>query len=150
MCYILGICCCSFTTMVPCKHCGTPVKQSSVKGGRKKEYCNESCRNKWRYKTGPVRDTYTEQKERGYKNKWRALQHRGGKCIVCGETNPAMLCFHHRDPSKKTLKLDSRTFANRKWETICEEVERCDIYCHNHHFELHYGPSWEEMKHLLV
>lgn len=139
--------------MIHCKHCGKEVPQSSRKGGRAKEYCNQSCRNKWRYRNDPTvvnRNTYTEQKERAYKNKWRALQHRGGKCIVCGESNPAMLCFHHRDPAEKALKLDGRTFANRKWEDICEEVEKCDVYCHNHHMLLHYGPSWDEFKHLLV
>lgn len=137
--------------MYPCKCCGKEVEQSerflNGLGGRQKIWCSDKCRQKWRYKNDPVirdRDTYTPQKKRGYMNKYAALQHRGGKCVVCGEDNPAMLCFHHRDPEKKTMKLDSRTFANRKWETICEEVERCDVYCFNHHMELHYGGSWEE------
>ena len=136
--------------MVFCKECGKEVPQSSRKGGRKKEYCNESCRNKWRYKNDPVvynrytNNPYSTQKQRAYRNKWKALQSKGGKCIQCGESHPAKLCFHHREPSKKELELGSRTFANRKWETIKEEVDKCDLLCHNCHQMLHYGGSWDE------
>ena len=137
--------------MYPCKYCGKEVQQSERFlcgfGGRQKLYCDEKCRQKWRYRNDPCvrdRDVYQYQKNRGYLNKYSALQHRGGKCVVCGETNPAMLCFHHKDPSKKTMALDTRTFANRKWETICEEVEGCDVYCFNHHMDLHYGDNWSK------
>jgi len=137
----------SFITMITCKSCGKEVSQSARKGGRVKLYCNESCRNKWRYKNDSSvmnRNTYTEQKARGYSNKWKALQYKGGKCQTCGEDRPATLCFHHRDPSHKELKLDGRSFANRKWELIKEEVNKCDLLCHNCHNMLHYGGSWEE------
>jgi hypothetical protein len=90
------------------------------------------------------RNTYTEQKARGYSNKWKALQYKGGKCQTCGEDRPATLCFHHRDPSQKELKLDGRSFANRKWQLIKKEVDKCDLLCHNCHHMLHYGDSWEE------
>ena len=136
-----------FITMIACKSCGKEVPQSLRKGGRAKLYCNESCRSKWRYENDPSvsnRNTYTEQKARGYSNKWKALQYKGGKCQTCGEDRPATLCFHHRDPSQKELKLDGRSFANRKWELIKEEVDKCDLLCHNCHNMLHYGGSWEE------
>tara|TARA_E500000178_G_C16989061_1_gene739867 strand:- start:1334 stop:1759 length:426 start_codon:yes stop_codon:yes gene_type:complete len=131
--------------MNTCKYCGAEVPQSPTKGGRVKEYCNESCRAKWRYKNDPFimnRDTYTEQKQRAFHSKWKAIQERGGKCIKCGESNPVKLCFHHRDPSQKTLKLDGRTFANRKYQTIKEELDKCDLMCHNCHHELHWGDGW--------
>ena len=136
-----------FITMITCKFCGKEVLQSSRKGGRAKLYCNESCRNRWRYKNDSSvmnRNTYTEQKARGYFNKWKALKYKGGKCQTCGEDRPATLCFHHRDPSQKELKLDGRSFANRKWDLIKEEVDKCDLLCHNCHHMLHYGDSWEE------
>ena len=133
--------------MVFCKSCGTEVAQSSRKGGRAKIWCNESCRGKWRYKNDPVvinKDTYSLQKKRAYKNKWNALQHKGGKCQECGESHPSKLCFHHRQPEKKMMNLDGRSFANRKWETICEEVEKCDLLCHNCHNHLHNGLVWDQ------
>ena len=128
-----------FITMIACKSCGKEVLQSPRKGGRAKLYCDESCRNRWRYENDPSvlnRNTYTEQKARGYSNKWKALQYKGGKCQTCGEDRPATLCFHHRDPSQKELKLDGRSFANRKWETINEGIDIFDLHRQNSHLTL--------------
>ena len=136
-----------FTTITKCKGCGCDILNERIKKGSLKKWCSESCRAKWRYKNDPVikdRNTYTEQKARGYSNKWKALQYKGGKCQTCGENRPATLCFHHRDPSQKELKLDGRSFANRQWELIKEEVDKCDLLCHNCHNMLHYGDSWAE------
>ena len=136
-----------FTTITKCKGCGCDILNERITKGALKKWCSESCRAKWRYKNDPVikdRNTYTEQKARGYFNKWKALQYKGGKCQTCGEDRPATLCFHHRDPFQKELKLDGRSFANRKWELIKEEVDKCDLLCHNCHNVLHYGDSWEE------
>jgi len=141
------------TQMINCKSCGKEVPQHQRKGGRAKLYCNETCRQRWRYRNDPCvvnRNTYTEQKERAYSNKWKALQYKGGKCQTCGEDRPATLCFHHRDPSQKELKLDGRSFANRKWDTIKEEVDKCDLLCHNCHHIIHYGNSWGEFLQTLV
>ena len=136
-----------FTTITKCKGCGCDILNERITKGALKKWCSESCRAKWRYKNDTIikdRNTYTEQKARGYSNKWKALQYKGGKCQTCGEDRPATLCFHHRDPSQKELKLDGRSFANRKWELIKEEVDKCDILCHNCHNMLHYGDSWAE------
>ena len=136
-----------FTTITTCQGCGCDILNERVTKGRLKKWCSNSCRQKWRYKNDPVvkdRNTYTEQKARGYSNKWKALEYKGGKCQTCGEDRPATLCFHHRDPSKKSFNLDGRTFANRKWEFVKEEVDKCDLLCHNCHHMIHYGGSWEE------
>ena len=136
-----------FTTITKCKGCGCDILNERITKGALKKWCSEPCRAKWRYKNDPVikdRNTYTEQKARGYSNKWKALEYKGGKCQTCGENRPATLCFHHRDPSEKSFNLDGRTFANRKWEFVKEEVDKCDLLCHNCHHMLHYGDSWEE------
>ena len=136
-----------FTTITTCQRCGCDILNERVSKGRLKKWCSESCRAKWRYENDPVikdRNTYTEQKARGYSNKWKALQYKGSKCQTCGESRPATLCFHHRDPSEKSFNLDGRTFANRKWDSVKEEVDKCDLLCHNCHHMLHYGDSWEE------
>lgn len=136
-----------FTTITKCKGCGCDILNERITKGALKKWCSEPCRAKWRYKNDPVikyRNTYTEQKARGYSNKWKALQYKGSKCQTCGESRPATLCFHHRDPSEKSFNLDGRTFANRKWDSVKEEVDKCDLLCHNCHHMLHYGDSWAE------
>ena len=133
--------------MIECRACGKEVLQSPRKGGRAKLYCNDACRSRWRYRNDLNtinRNTYAEQKARGYSKKWKALQYKGGKCQTCGEDRPETLCFHHRDPSQKELKLDGRSFANRKWKTIEKELDKCDLLCHNCHNAVHYGESWRE------
>jgi hypothetical protein len=142
-----------FTTITKCKGCGCDILNERVTKGRLKKWCSQPCRAKWRYKNDSVikdRNTYTEQKARAYSNKWKALQYKGGKCQTCGEDRPATLCFHHRDPSEKSFALDGRTFANRKWEFVKEEVDKCDLLCHNCHNVLHYGDSWGEFLNELV
>jgi hypothetical protein len=142
-----------FTTITTCQGCKCDILNERVTKGRLKKWCSNACRQKWRYKNDENivnRNTYTEQKARGYSNKWKSLQYKGGKCQTCAEDRPAALCFHHRDPSKKELKLDGRSFANRKWKTIKEEVDKCDLLCHNCHNILHYGNSWNEFLETLV
>ncbi len=136
-----------FTSITKCQGCGCDILNQRVTKGRLKKWCNESCRNQWRYKNDPItinRDTYSEQKLRGYSNKWKAFQYKGGKCQTCGESRPATLCFHHRDLSQKEFNLDGRTFANRKWSLIKDEVDKCDLLCHNCHHIIHYGDSWKD------
>ena len=130
-----------------CKHCGKPVPQSPRKGGRKKEYCNEQCRQAWRYRNDTNyknRDTYTPQKQRAYAKKYKAIQDKGGCCELCGEDRPATLCFHHKDPTLKEMKLDGRTFANHKYDDILKELDKCQLLCQNCHHNLHWGESWDE------
>jgi hypothetical protein len=141
------------TTITTCQGCGCDILNERITKGRLKKWCSNACRLRWRYQNDPItvnRNTYTEQKARGYSNKWKALQYKGGKCQTCGEDRPATLCFHHRDPFQKELKLDGRSFANRKWNTIKEEVDKCDLLCHNCHHILHYGDSWGEFLQTLV
>lgn len=67
----------------------------------------------------------------------------GGCCIRCGyKKNLSVLEFHHRDPSKKSFKLDVRNLTNRKWEFIVEEANKCNLLCANCHREEH-NPSYD-------
>ena len=134
-----------------CKNCGCEILNVRKNKGRLKTWCSDKCRNEWRYENDPKyktpqqqRNTYERQKRVAFERKWEAIQSKGGKCQQCGESRPAMLCFHHRDPEKKEIKLDARRFANTKRELILEEVDKCDLLCHNCHQELHNGDVWNE------
>ncbi|MEP6694267.1 MAG: hypothetical protein ABJB39_06460 [Chloroflexota bacterium] len=53
-------------------------------------------------------------------------------CIDCGETDPIVLQFDHRDD---TLKVDTiGTMINRaSWATLLAEIAKCDVRCANCH-----------------
>jgi hypothetical protein len=53
------------------------------------------------------------------------------RCIDCGEADPVVLEFDHRDRSEKRANV-SRLLANG-WATVLCEIEKCDIRCVNCH-----------------
>lgn len=61
-------------------------------------------------------------------------------CVKCGESHPACLSFHHRDPVEKVKDVgDMVNFAFAE-KTILEEIAKCDPMCENCHRKLH----WDE------
>jgi hypothetical protein len=65
------------------------------------------------------------------------------KCERCGEDHPACLQFHHEDPDKKVASVYSLVWQGYSWETINEEIEKCEVLCANchlrHHWDEHVG-----------
>lgn len=53
-------------------------------------------------------------------------------CIVCGESNPIVLDFDHRDHKEKEYNI-SKMIATYNWNTILLEIEKCDVLCSNCH-----------------
>lgn len=52
-------------------------------------------------------------------------------CVDCGEDNPILLEFDHRDPSTKSFNLASgKSFA---FDKILKEIDKCDVVCANCH-----------------
>jgi len=79
--------------------------------------------------------------ERNRKNKKRyRTRHRSRKaefvaglaCIDCGEANPVVLEFDHRDASIKVANV-SRLMAARAWQRVEAEIAKCDVRCVNCH-----------------
>ncbi len=56
----------------------------------------------------------------------------GRRCRDCGNDDPRVLDFHHRDPSAKSFKI-----ATKAWQVsearLLEEVAKCDVLCANCH-----------------
>lgn len=68
--------------------------------------------------------------------KERAIQHCGGKCVLCGYSrSPVALEFHHLDPSKK----DGNVSAFRSWAKVVAEIKETILVCANCHREIHDG-----------
>jgi hypothetical protein len=56
----------------------------------------------------------------------------GHPCVDCGESDPVVLEFDHRDPATKTTEV-GRTLANYDWKRIDKEIEKCVVRCANCH-----------------
>lgn len=59
-------------------------------------------------------------------------------CVRCGESHPACLDFHHRDPTQKDIVLSRIASTGWGHVRIQKEVAKCDILCANCHRKLHY------------
>lgn len=71
------------------------------------------------------------------KNKALAIEYKGGKCCKCGYNKcDAALEFHHRDPKEKEFSFG--LFRGYKFESLKEELDKCDIVCANCHREIHH------------
>ncbi len=121
-----------------CIECGNEIS------GQKKMYCSNNCKQKHHYKRVKEQtNTYHSQTERSLRRKIKLIEMLGGGCSACGyKNNLAALEFHHEDPNLKDDKLDMRTLANRSWDFILKEVEKCKLLCSNCHRE-HHNPELE-------
>lgn len=60
-------------------------------------------------------------------------------CKVCEIDEPVILCFHHPD-NNKSFHVGCVS-ACRSWESIIEEIAKCEVLCMNHHILEH---GWVE------
>ena len=63
------------------------------------------------------------------------LEARVGGCQICGESDPACLDFHHRDPTTKEGHIgEFRRFGMKR---LLAEIAKCDVLCANCHRKHH-------------
>lgn len=113
--------------------------------GKQQKFCCRKCNNQ---SVNTKHKDYTRQQQRGIKRKLFFVNQLGRRCCICGyQKNLASLIFHHKDPKQKTLTLDIRSMSNNSLEVLQNEVNKCQLMCHNCHSELHHpemeigGPS---------
>jgi hypothetical protein len=71
-------------------------------------------------------------KIRRFRAKAAAIKYLGGVCRDCGWSgNQAALQFHHTDPNKKDFVIGN--VANKSWDSIKKEMEKCILLCANCH-----------------
>ena len=54
-------------------------------------------------------------------------------CISCGEADPIVLDFDHRDPSEKSMNVSDMIRCLFSLDTLREEIAKCDVLCANCH-----------------
>jgi len=59
------------------------------------------------------------------------------QCIRCGESYPACLDLHHRDPAGKDMSLGSAISRGWSLARLHAELEKCDVLCANCHRKHH-------------
>lgn len=97
-----------------CAWCERPLT------GRQRRYCSVSCK------------TYVNLKAWRKRTKQRAIEYKGGKCQRCGYNKSVRaLSFHHRDGKLFGIGASTR----QCWETIWQELDKCDLLCANCHAE---------------
>ena len=53
-------------------------------------------------------------------------------CADCGESDPVVLEFDHLDPKAKSFTIGG-SISDRSWQSILDEIAKCDVVCANCH-----------------
>ncbi len=79
-------------------------------------------------------DLYKAQKTHRIKVRSQLLDFlRNKKCIDCGEDDPIVLDFDHRNQSSKFKTINKMLSGHYSWMSVMEEIKKCDIRCANCH-----------------
>lgn len=128
--------------MKVCTKCGESKSASDFpKRSRNKDGLSSWCKTCFRehsaakYKSDPLE---RERKSRNRvnlslrnKEKMAELLSRSS-CLDCGTEDPRVLEFDHRIPGEKSFSI-AESYHAFGWETISQEIAKCDIVCSNCH-----------------
>lgn len=118
-----------------CFNCSSTIRSQS-----KREdilICIE-CGKQFKYK-GKGDSTCNSCRVKKYKKnvKQKAIDYKGGKCVICGYNKcHRSLCFHHIDSKAKEFQLSDNNKAYC-FEKIKIELDKCVLVCSNCHGEIH-------------
>ena len=85
--------------------------------------------------------TSTERKNRNRQFVWD--YYKANPCIDCGENNPLVLEFDHKDDSDKIDRISKMVSGKWSIERIKEEITKCDVRCANcHHIRTAEQQGW--------
>jgi len=77
--------------------------------------------------------------------KKKLVEYKGGKCEKCGyDKCLEALTFHHRNPKDKSFVISGK--HSKKPAILFNEVDKCDLLCHNCHNEVHAQDHVEKWK----
>ena len=99
-----------------CKLCNKQFKDYQERGRKRCGSCNTKIRR--------------------FRAKAAAIKYLGEKCKKCGWSgNQAALQFHHKDSKGKEFTIGN--VANKSWDAIKSEMQKCILLCANCHMIEH-------------
>jgi len=113
------------------------VVNKRSKDGRAKR-CKD-CHNKYNksyWKSSPARRLAVKKTTRELQLRNKTFVHEyltRHSCISCGESNPVVLEFDHRDPKEKKFNISDGVRRCSTTDMIMDEIDKCDILCCNCH-----------------
>lgn len=124
-----------------CLVCHQDLPESSFnpstlnKSWRRCRACLRAYHKQW-YRASPVRKEQLIEHNRRRKEaaaKYAVEYLLDHPCIDCGETDPVVLDFDHRDPQTKRLEVGAMINHSHSLATVMTEIEKCDVRCANCH-----------------
>jgi hypothetical protein len=75
-----------------------------------------------------------EQRTKRRRNGYFVIDYlRSHPCVDCGEADPVVLDFDHRDPATKLYSICHLISGCRGLDVIIAEIAKCDVRCSNCH-----------------
>lgn len=113
-----------------------PIKDASR--GTRRSYCRPCCREygkeHYRRNTASYRDRARAQRsvDRPRNREFIAVYLSAHPCVDCGEADPVVLEFDHRDPDSKLTEVGHLIHSGQV-AVLRSEIEKCDVRCGNCH-----------------
>lgn len=110
-----------------CMDCNTPISKFTRR-------CSDCSKQRAENRKKKASGWVSGSKQ---KNKQKAVDYKGGQCIICGYCKCLKsLVFHHLDPSTKDFGISS---VSKSFENMKAELDKCILLCSNCHNEVHDG-----------
>ena len=91
------------------------------------------------------RQAEKNRKFAGKRRQWLVAFKSGLKCVRCGESHPATLTFHHKNPSTKSFAIGDSTLALKvSFKRLLAEIDKCEVLCANCHAKEHWSYLFEQ------
>ena len=107
-----------------------------LSGEAKKAYNIEYHRKRRANDSAYVQDNKDRCKQH-HRDRMEWLKQYKTPCIVCGESEPCVIDFHHITESNKTSEVATMMRQSMSKAVILEEVNKCVTLCANCHRKVH-------------
>lgn len=118
-----------------CKKCGKILPISEFDEGRHQcKECRRAYRRRHRKEKPEIHRAQQNRRSQRVKEWFYELK---TPCIICGESEPVCIDFHHKDPNEKEFTIGKHRSRSRAW--LWEEISKCVCLCSNCHRKVHAG-----------